>query len=185
MAAGGTSSNVQTNPGRLYYAALGTTEPTDASTALPSAWKVVGYTDAGTTFSFNYTTEDINVAEEVYPVLTAQTAADGLISFEMSESTRKRLALAFGAGAAEVDSAASFEPPDLGLQVSVMFVWDLLDTASALNVRWLFRKCYPAGAIEIRSQKAPNVRLVPVSMKLLKPDAAAVFKVFPNSAGLI
>ena len=48
MAAGGSPGNVDVGPGRLYYAALGTAEPTDCSTVLPSAnWKVLGYTAAG------------------------------------------------------------------------------------------------------------------------------------------
>ena len=49
----------------------------------------------------------------------------------------------------------------------------------------MFRKCFPTGAIEIRNQKAPNKKLIPVSMRLLKPDLVEPFIVFPNSSGLI
>ena len=185
MAAGGTSSNIELGAGRIYYAPLGTTEPTNCSTAIPSAWQSVGYTEAGSTITFAYTTEDIEVAEELYPVLTSQTKAEGTLKFEMAEPTRKRLAVAFGAGAAYVDNAASFEPPALGTQVSVMMVWDAMDTPDATNVRWVFRKCFPSGSIELKNQKAPAKKLIPVEMKLLKPDSAQPFIVFPNSSGLI
>lgn len=185
MAAGGTSSNIELGAGRLYVAPLATTEPTDASTAMPSAWDVIGYTEAGSTITFNYTTQDVEVAEELYPVLISATKAEGTIAFQMAEATRRRLALAFGAGAGAVNTAASFTPPTIGTQVSVMMAWQSEDVAAATTVRWVFRKCFPTGAIEIRNQKAPNKKLIPVSMRLLKPDLLEPFIVFPNSSGLI
>ena len=185
MAAGGTTTNIELGAGRLYYAPLGTTEPTNCSTALPSAWNTVGYTEAGTEINFTYTTSDIEVAEEYYPVLVSTTKAEGTLAFQMAEATRKRLALAFGAGAAYVDNAASFDPPAVGAQVSVMMVWDNMDTPDATNVRWLFRSCFPSGSIQIKNQKAPSKKLIPVSMRLIKPTGLQPFTVFPNSSGLI
>ena len=185
MAAGGVSSNIELGAGRLYYAPLGTAEPVSCSAVLPSAWQVVGYTETGSDVSFQYTVSDINVAEELYPVLVTPTTATGVVKFDMAEPTRRRLALAFGAGAGYLDDAESFEPPALGAQVAVMMVWDSLDVPSALNVRWVFRQLYPAGTIDIKNQKAPNKKLVPVEMRMIKPNAAQPFIVFPNSAGLI
>ena len=68
MAAGGTPSNVDLGPGRLYVAPLGTAEPVNCSAALPSAWIPIGYTEDGTEFQFGVTREAVEVAEEVDPI---------------------------------------------------------------------------------------------------------------------
>ena len=73
MAAGGTPGNVKLGAGRLYYAPLGTTEPTNCSTALPSAWIAVGYTENGTSIDTAITSEDIEVAEELDPIDNVNT----------------------------------------------------------------------------------------------------------------
>lgn len=187
MAAGGTPGNVDLGPGRLYYAPIGTTEPVDCSTVLPSAnWIPVGYTEDGTEVVTDISSEAIEVAEELDPISFEQTKRMTKLSFAMAESTKKRLALALGTGAAEVDNAASFEFPDASSVVAVMFVWDSEDTPSAINRRWLFRKCTPSGSVSIARKKAPAKALVTVTFDCAKPGSTTKsIKVFPNSTGQI
>lgn len=187
MSAGGTPSNVDLGAGRLYFAPLGTTEPTSCSAALPSAWIAVGYTEDGTSVDTDITSEAIEVAEEIDPIGYEQTKRTTKLNFQMAETTVKRLALALGAGAGYSDTGgATFEFPDAGSVVAVMLVWDSEDTVTATNKRWLFRKCTPSGTTSIARKKAPAKALIPVTFDCAKPDGSTKsIKVFSNSSGQI
>lgn len=186
MAAGGTPGNVDLGPGRLYYAPLGTTEPTSCSATLPSAWIAVGYTEDGTEIQTDITSEAIEVAEELDPIGFEQTRRLTRLTVQIAEMTKKRLALALGAGAGETDDSATFEFPDSGDIVGVMFVWDSDETPSATNRRWLFRKATPSGTVSTARRKAPQKALIPVTFDCAKPDTSTkAVKVFPNSSGQI
>jgi hypothetical protein len=187
MAAGGSSANIALGPGRLWYAPIGTAEPTSASAALPSAWQAVGYTEEGTEVEIESTVDEIEVAEELDPVLYANSKRTTKLSLEMAEPTRKRLALVMGGGASEVDTAASLEPPDTGTEQSVMLVWDSKETAAAnaANVRWVFRSAKPSGTVTIARKKSPDKSTIPVEFMVQKPATAKPFIIFPNSLGQI
>lgn len=186
MAAGGNSANVQLGPGRLYTAPLGTTEPTSASAALPSAWRAVGYTEEGSAFSTELTNEPVEVAEEVDPILYVLSRRTNTLALAMAETTRRNLALALGGGADAANDATTFEPPDPGDEVAVMFVWDSEDDpTTGTNTRWLFRQAKPGGTIEIGRRKSPAKATIASVFNLEKPATAAPYKVFPDANGLI
>jgi len=185
MAAGGTAGNVHLGPGRLYYAPLGTAEPTSASAALPSAWKVIGYTEEGTAVETEITSEAVEVAEELDPIRYVATRRASRLVFTMAEVTVGRLALALGAGATTTDDGNAFEFPDPDAIVAVMFVWDSLDTPGANSRRWLFRQATPSGTISIARRKAPAKATFPVTFNVEKPSTAKPVKVFPNASGQI
>lgn len=186
MAAGGTKANVDLGPGRLYYAPLGTAEPASASAVLPSAWNVVGYTDDGTQFEFEITSEAVEVAEEVDPIRFVQTRRSSKLTVAMAETTASRLALATGAGAARADDATAFEPPTPDAMLGVMLVWDREEAPSATNRRWIFRQCTPSGTTTISNRKAPQKRLIATTFDCALPDGAtAPYRVYPSSAGRV
>lgn len=185
MAAGGDSSNISLGAGRIYVAALGTAEPADNSTPLPSAWVPVGYTEDGTTVSIELGNEAIEVAEEVDPVLYVLASRSASLSVQLAEINRRSLALAMGAGAGAANDDTAFEPPEPGDEVAVAIVWDSDDAATAANRRWLFRQAKVSGSVEMQRNKAPNKALLPVEFNLEKPAGVATLKVFPNSDGLI
>lgn len=185
MAAGGNSSNVEIGAGRLYVAQLGTAEPASCSAVLPSAWAPIGYTEGGSTFNINLTQSEIDVAEEIDPILYVLSKRATTVAFAMAEMTRRNLALALGSGAGVVNDASTYEPPDPGAEVAVMMVWDKLDTPSALNERMLFRQCKSGGTIALNRTKSPGKSLLAVTFNLEKPAGLAPFKSYPNSSGLI
>ena len=187
MAAGGTSENVLVGVGRLWMAPIGTTEPTSASAAMPSAWIPIGYTDQGHEYTTDITQEPVEVAEEVDPIRYEITRRISSVTFEMAEATRMRLAAAWGHGAAEADSAASLETPTAGSEVGVMLVWDSEDTAAGNdeNVRWIYRQAKPSGSLTIQHRKSPQKKLIPVTFNLEKPTGLESVKVFPNASGHI
>lgn len=188
MAAGGTPGNVKLGPGRLYYAPLGTAEPTLASAALPSAWQVVGYTESGTEIDIDQTAEDILVAEEFDPIANVMTQRKQTLKVEMAESTKRRLLLAMGAGASFADDGTAFDFPDPSALVNVMMVWDsdTATTPTAANSRWLFRSCAPSGTITRVNNKAPAKRTISTQFSCIKPSAVlAAVTVFPTPTGLV
>lgn len=188
MAAGGTPGNVKLGPGRLYYAPLGTAEPTLASAALPSAWQAVGYTEEGTEIGVDMTSEDIEVAEELEPIDNVMTKRVQTVKVTFAESTKKRLLLALGAGASYSDDGTAFEFPDPDTLVGVMLIWDseTATTPTIANSRWLFRSVKPTGTITRVNNKAPNKRTIAVTFNAYKPDASnRAIKVFPTPTGLV
>lgn len=183
MSAGGNADHVELGPGRLYVAPLGTTEPTSASAALPSAWVAIGYTEDGSAFASDITSEPVEVAEELDPISYVNTRRLNRVSFSMAEATARNLVLALGGGAATANDGTSVEPPDAGAEVAVMLVWDSEETPGASNVRWIYRQAKPSGTIEIAHRKAPAKSLIPVTFNLEKPASAKPFRVYPNAAG--
>lgn len=187
MAAGGTTSNVKLGPGRLYFAPLGTTEPTNCSAALPSSWIAVGYTENGTEITIDRTAEDIMVAEEIDPIARVTTSSKIMVKVEMAETTKRNLILATGGGAAGTNDSTPFELAEAGEEVAgVMLVWDELDTPSASNRRILFRSCVPSGTITTVRRKAPAKSTIQASFSCLKPSASVgPMLVFPNASGQV
>jgi Ca2+-binding RTX toxin-like protein len=183
MSAGGNSDHVELGPGRLWVAPLGTTEPTSASAALPSAWVAIGYTEDGSAYAADITSEPVEVAEELDPVKYENTRRLNRLTFQMAEATARNLVLALGGGAGQANDGSSVEPPTPGAEVAVMIVWDSEETAGADNVRWIYRQAKPSGTIEIAHRKAPGKTLIPVTFNLEKPASAKPWKVFPNAAG--
>ena len=187
MAAGGSSANVQLGPGRLYVAPLGTAEPTANDSALPSAWRPVGYTEDGSAFSTTLTNNEVEVAEEADPILYVLAKRVNTLALTMAETTRRNLALALG----DMDNAftndtTAYEPPDLGSEEACMIVWDSHeDPTDGDNVRWLFRQAKPGGTITLPRRKAPAKATIAVTFNLEKPAASKVFKVWPSDAGLV
>lgn len=185
MAAGGNANNVTLGPGRLYVAPLGTSEPTNASTALPSAWSAVGYTEEGTAFSIELTSEPIEVAEELDPIRWVNTRRVASLTVAMAETTRRNLYMALGGGAGLTNVAGSMTLPTPGSEVAVMMVWDFEDTPTATNTRYLFRQAKPSGTIELANRKAPTKRMIAVTFNLEKPASADPFTPFSGSSGLV
>jgi hypothetical protein len=177
----GTPAAVKVGPGLLYVAAIGTTEPTSGSAALPSAWVAVGYTDNGSMFNSDTTYEDIEVEEELEPIRTTATKRVTTIEFEMAEINAKNLAIAYNGGTIGSPSAGfvTFEPPALGTENRLMMVWQSDDHQEQL----LCRKVIQAGAVGIPRRKAPDKAVIPVSFRLEVPsDGSKPFKFWEPSA---
>jgi len=188
MAAGGSSANIHIGPGRLWYAPIGTTEPTSASAALPSAdWEAIGYTEEGSEVAVELTVDEVEVAEELDPVLYVNSKRTTTLTLQMAEATRKRLALVMGFGANESDDASSLEPPDVGSEVGVMLVWDSEENAdgNSANKRWVFRQAKPSGTVTMSRRKSPEKSTIPVDFLIEKPPTAKPFIIFPNADGNI
>lgn len=188
MAAGGSTANVQLGPGRLYVAPLGTPEPSANDSALPSAYRPVGYTEEGSAFSTTLTNSEVEVAEEVDPILYVLSKRTNTLVFAMAETTRQNLALALGdmTGAVAPNDDTPFEAPIPGDEEACMIIWDSAESPTDPdNVRWLFRQAKPGGTITLPRRKAPAKATIATTFNLEKPASAQPYKAFPNSDGLI
>jgi len=188
MAAGGTTTNVKLGPGRVWIAPVGTTAPVNASSALDNAFWALGYTEDGTTVDIEYTSEGIEVAEELDPIDYVNTARAITFNFQAAEATRKRLAVGLALGAEYTDDAQVLDFPEGAAdQVGVALVWDSEEDADAndANIRWFVPKLLPAGTISIARQKAPNKTLLPMELNAVKVTGTPIVRVFPNASGLV
>jgi hypothetical protein len=134
-----TSASIQSGPGRVYYAPLGTTIPTITAAASKivatwTSWVQLGSTDSGITYTESTDTADITVAESLYPIRTVVTSKSSRISFTASEISDLTWKLAMNGGTATSSGAGvtkltTYVPPLVGAEVKVMMAFvDLLDT---------------------------------------------------------
>lgn len=181
------STELAIDPGLLYVAPIGTTEPTAstdlAAASLPSAWREIGYTEDGSVFKYDVKSEKIEVAEELDPIASMITSRSGTLEFKMAQAARRNLALALNTGASAVNDATTIEPPAPSAMVRVMLLHVSNDAGDVRGT--LFRQCFNVGGLELDFSKAPKKTLMPVMFDLEKPTGKTSFKVYPNASGVI
>jgi hypothetical protein len=171
----GNPAAVRVGAGRLLIAPLESTEPTTLTGAWHGDWTELGYTDEGSTFTFEATFEDVTVEEELDPILTEQTARVVNLAFAAAELTARNLQIALNGGEITTTSGVTkFEPPGVGEYEHVMIGWESNDGLE----RWIFRKCLQVGNVEIARRRAPNKATLPMQFRALKPADATVFTAF-------
>lgn len=91
--------------GAIFVAPQGTTLPTDATTALSSDFKLLGYTsDAGVTITESADTEDIRAWEGRAKVYTTTTEYTESVSFTPIQCNAEVTTLTWGEAMVEVDA---------------------------------------------------------------------------------
>jgi hypothetical protein len=134
-----TSNLIQSGPGRVYYAPLGTAIPTITAAASKIAatwtsWVQVGSTDAGITYTESTQTADIQVAESLYPIRTVTTSKSSRVSGVLSEISDLNWKLVANGGTITTSGTGAtklnnYVPPLVGAEVRVMLAFvDNLDT---------------------------------------------------------
>jgi hypothetical protein len=128
-----TSARIESGPGRLYYAPLGTTIPTITAAASKVAatwtnWVEVGATDAGITYTESAETADITVAESLYPIRTVVTGKSSRISGTLNQIDDLNWKLVMNGGVATstgatVTKLTTYVPPLVGSEVRVMLAF--------------------------------------------------------------
>jgi hypothetical protein len=177
----GDPEEVQLGAGVLFVAPLATADPADESDLEASAWREVGWTDDGSTITFNTTSEKIYVEEEFNAVKVAVTQVEATVAFAMAQSTRQNLALALNLGANAANDGTILEPPDPGDESRVKLV-HVTDEGAI----WIFRRAFQTGSIVLNNQKAPDYKKIPVTFDLEVPGGGAkAWAVIPTADGLV
>lgn len=186
--------HILVDPGFLWCAPLGTTEPTNTVTdgvfsdTVPVAWLPFGATDAGSTFAYSSTVEPIRVAELFDPVRYATTERGGSIAFNLADWTLSNYKRALNGGpAALVPSGAAgselttFEPPDPGDEVRMMILWESTDA----TVRILLRQCLQGGEVSTAFAKAPDKSVIPCTFNMEIPAVGKPFTIWGAGTGRV
>lgn len=186
----GTVESIGIGPGILYAAPVGTTEPSTSTAILPSAYREIGYTEDGSEFQYETTSEDVMVAEELDPVKIMVTGRKAAFVFQMAELTRANLALAFNMGANAVNDATLLEPPSPGSEVRIMLVWQNYDNddgagSATTSARWLMRQALQGAPLTTAFKKAPAKSLIPVTFKAEKPTNKQPLAIWGTSSGTL
>lgn len=162
------SETLSLGAGTLYVAPLGTAEPTDLATAWPTGWERVGYTEEGSEFSYEFSTDPVEVAESLDPLFYRTTGRSGSVSFAMAENTVRNLTIAFNGG--EVTTTAThvtFEAPEPGEEVRRMVGFESEDGTE----RWVWRQTFQGGSVTVARRKGADKTTLPVEMRVEKPQA--------------
>lgn len=181
----GNKQSVALGPGQLFIAVLGSTEPTDLSTAWDAAWKPLGYTNDGSQQSYAPSYDDVEVAEELDPVDSVPTGRKITVSFDLAENTALNYKRAMNGGTITVSGVApdqifKFEPPALGTETQVMIGFESEDHAE----RWVWRQCKQTGSSETSRKKGADKALIPMEFTCYPPDAGGTpFVRLSNRAG--
>ena len=163
---------VRYGPGKVYAGPVGTTEPTDLTTALNAAWVYIGYTDAGSTFTYTPSYENIEVAETLLPIAKVATGQEMTIEFAFAEITAKNLQYALngatvtasGTGATSIDKV---EPLAFGAtETRIALLW----ASDAGDERWVYRRCLQTGAVGVARQRGAAKGTIPASFSLETPS---------------
>lgn len=163
-------------PGYLYVAALGTAEPaaTIPFPAWAAGWFPLGYTEEGSSFAYEISSEPVEVAEELEPVFTVTTGRTGTVTFSLAEPTQFNLRMALNGGVSAITdpttgAAVVFEPPDLGSEVRIMLGFE----AESHAERFIWRQCFQTGSVEMVRRKGANKTLIPATFTVEKPETGA------------
>jgi hypothetical protein len=122
---------VQTGPGRIRYAPLGTAIPTIVPVASKftgvtwTNWLDAGSTDAGVTYTEGTETSEVRVAESKYPVRTVTTTKSSRVAFLANEVTDLIWKMAMNGGTIVVSGSAGtkmseYTPPLADAEVRLM-----------------------------------------------------------------
>ena len=128
---------IKTGPGLIRYAPLGTTIPVVTAVASKvvatwTSWVDVGATDEGLVYSESTDTEEVRVAESLYPVRTVTTGKAGSIAFALSHINDLNWKLVANGGVITVTGATTtklsvYVPPLAGQEIRVMMAFQSLD----------------------------------------------------------
>jgi hypothetical protein len=169
----GNPNAISLGPGTLRIADLGSTEPTDLTTAWPAAWVELGYTFEGNQWSYELAVEPVEVAEELDPIRYATTGRVIKVGFTLAEITATNLKRALNGGTIVTGSGfVTYEPPAFATETRKMYGWESDDAQE----RWVFRQCLSAGTVETSRRKGADKAGFPFELNCEKPAGVQPFK---------
>lgn len=172
-----------TDPGFLFWAPVGTAEPTHAVTASvfsdtwPVAWIPLGATDGGSTFNWQTTTESVDVAEFLDPIKYIATGRAGSISFSLASIHMANFKRALNGGTVTPTGTGGtlmnvYTPPALGADTRCMIGWESQDSTERL----IAYQCYNGGQVSISRAKGTAKATLNVEYNLEVPASGNPFK---------
>jgi hypothetical protein len=148
--------------------------------AWATGWVPLGYTDEGSVFNYELSTDNVEVAEELDPIARVTTGRDASVEFALAELTFRNLTLAFNGGIVAGDGLEwEFEPPELGNETRVMVGWDAYNDPTVNDLRMLFRRCLQGGSLGIENRKGTTKSVIAANFQMEKPlDGKPILKIY-------
>ncbi len=163
----GNAGALSLGPGRLFDAPLGTALPVDLDDALDPAFTFIGYTEEGSEFSYEISSDPVEVAESLDPVFYRTTGRNGTVTFAMAENTVKNLTRAFNGGnvTRTASGALQYEPPEPGTETRRVLIFESEDGQE----RWVYPQVFQGGSVSLARRKGADKVTIPVEFRLEKP----------------
>ena len=184
---------LNTGPGVLYRAPLGTAVPTNTvaggifTDTWAAAWVPLGATEEGTEASYELDSEDIEGAEFIDPLAVVTTGRSIEVAFALLSLTKSSLLAAYNAGTGAATTSGTgattlttITPPKPGTEVNCMIGFESTDA----TYRAVWFNARQVGNASKRFRKGADKTIVPMTFRAL-PDATSgdPFKEYLAGAG--
>lgn len=174
---------IGTDPGVLFWAPLGTAEPTHTvagsvfSDTWPAEWIVLGATDDGSQFNWQTSFDQIQAAEFLDPIRYVSTGREGSLAFALMSIHAANLKRALNGGTLTTTGAAdttmtTYTPPQAGEETRCMLGWESQDSTERL----IAYQCVNTGQVQIARKKGADKTTIPVEYGLEIPSTGDPFK---------
>lgn len=172
-----------TDPGVLFWAPIGTAEPTHTVTGSvfsdtwPAAWLTLGMTEEGHNFNFQTSTETIEFAELLDPAKYVETGRSGSIAFALGLLSATNMKRALNGGTLTTTGTgattmSTYTPPKLGESIRAMVGWESQDSTERLICYQVFN----TGQVSIARRKGAAKATLPIEFGLEVPSTGIPFK---------
>jgi hypothetical protein len=172
-----------TDPGFLFWAPIGTAEPTHAVTgsvftdAWAAAWIRLGATEEGHSFNWQTSFDPVTVAELLDPIKYVTTGRTGSLSFALTDFHSNNVKRALNGGTltttgATTTTMTTYTPPAQGAEVRCMLGWESQDGTERL----IAYQCVNTGQVSISRRKGAENANLPVEFQLEAPSTGLPFK---------
>jgi hypothetical protein len=174
-----TPSLLLKGPGIIYTANLATAEPAHtvtaskfATTAWGGTWSPLGSTEAGSQFSDSLDTDEITVAESVYPQAIVGTARTPTWTTALAEWNKTNLTKSLNGGTVTVTGTTTttltqVDPPDVGQETRTMVGWQSEDD----SVRFVGREALQTGDVSAGFRRGADNATMAIVWRFLQPAA--------------
>ena len=167
--------------GNLYKAPVGTAMPADVTTALPAAWKELGYTETGPSLSVDTSTEDFTPWQSITAVREVITGQTITAAFTLWQRNADTLKTAWGGGTVTGTTTRVFTPPATPTINEGAFVFEIAD--GALKDRLLIARASITLSGDVAFAK-DSVTSFPITLKFLQPSTGAVWQLLTNDTAV-
>jgi hypothetical protein len=172
-----------TDPGFLFWAPIGTAEPTHAVTgsvftdAWAAAWIRLGATEEGSTFNWQTSFDPVTVAELLDPIKYVTTGRTGSLAFALADFHSNNVKRALNGGTitttgATTTTMTTYTPPAQGAETRCMLGWESTDGTERL----IAYQCVNTGQVSITRRKGSENASLPVEFQLEAPASGLPFK---------
>lgn len=148
--------------------------------ALGASWVPAGVTAEGSEFSYQLSTDTIEVAEYLDPLSYVSTGRQAAVAFDAAQDHLNTWKMALNGGTISTVSGSGatllsqYEPPTVGSEVRIALFWESDD----LTMRKWYPRCFQTGSLTVARKKGADYARFPMSFGLEQPASGQPFYVW-------